>query len=103
MVGLPTQDKDKTGLEPHTLELSRPRKAASLFFALMHHHRLDASCISKRIEAGTRSTSPTFLHSLEPGPTMSRWNFLHTILVYTTGRKSSFYKKTGSSLFESPF
>ncbi|KAL3588641.1 hypothetical protein FPOAC2_10800 [Fusarium poae] len=101
MDGLPTQDKDKTGLEFHTLEFYKICKAASLFLALMHHHRLDASCISKRVEAGTRSTLPRFLRSLKPRPCLEK--LLHTILVYITGRKSSFSKKTGSSLFDQPF
>lgn len=49
------QNKDKTGHESHITESPLCRVAIFLF-AFPQHHRLDASCISKRVEAGTRST-----------------------------------------------
>lgn len=77
------QNKDKTGHESRIFETS-PRRVASFLFALSQHHRLDASCISKRVEAGTRSTFHEHLLTFAGIWIISRSKtFLHTLLVHT--------------------
>jgi hypothetical protein len=87
------QNKDKTGHESHIFETS-PRRVASFLFALSQHHRLDASCISKRVEAGTRSTFYEHLLTLAGIWIMSRSKtfYIHFLYILYLGRKSSFTK-----------
>jgi len=75
------QDKVKTVLESHSLRLLNTEQRHS--FRARVASQLDVSCISKRIEAGTRSSFYEHLLTLVGIWTMSGETFTYTSFVHT--------------------